>query len=416
MNSETKRPVVLLVEDDEPTLLMLKEVCRQEGYDVIAHSDPEMALQEVRNREIDIVLADFRMPKMDGLELLDRIRKLQPHASRILISGAIDWDTTLDALRTGKIHKYILKPWIPEELLIAIRSAIDSAALRVQLYDLQTRIEELERRLKETENVALEASKLAAEKEKVFSKTLEWTIDQILLMLKEYLSPLWNATIRTSKICSAMAIEAGLDISQRRLLELAAQLYDIGMIGIPISIIEKWWENPNQLKNWELSLIKQHPIVGERLSMFVEKWGIKGIGSIIRSHHERLDGSGFPDGLKGSEIPRLAKFLAVASTFGESSLGDRATISYINSTKGVLFDEDVVNIFNSVIPRIVVPPRERLLRIRELRPGMIAAKGIYSANGTLVVGEGQLLTETVINNIKQLYDGKEDEPLLGVYC
>jgi HD-GYP domain-containing protein (c-di-GMP phosphodiesterase class II) len=137
-------------------------------------------------------------------------------------------------------------------------------------------------------------------------------------------------------------------------------------------------------------VIEQHPVLGEELAGFVHP--LKDVGAIIRAHHERFDGSGYPDGLSGNRIPWLGRLLAVAVAYAESKLDGPGTVEAIKQGRGGAFDPEAVRAFLRCLPQATVPKRQREVRLSDLRPGMVLAQGIYTASGTLLVPDGQRLT------------------------
>jgi hypothetical protein len=140
------------------------------------------------------------------------------------------------------------------------------------------------------------------------------------------------------------------------------------------------------------------------------------VGPTIRSHHERFDGTGYPDGLRGENIPWLARLLAVAVAHSESALDNKAATEMISQGSGSSFDPDAVRIFLSSVPKAVVPGKQRAVRLGELRPGMVLAEGIYSENGMLLIPDGQRLTATYIDKLLNYDRINPISQSLLVYC
>ena len=121
------------------------------------------------------------------------------------------------------------------------------------------------------------------------------------------------------------------------------------------------------------------------------------VGTVIRAHHENFDGTGYPDALRGEEIPWLARILAVAVAYAESRRDSESTVEAIKQLKGHVFDPEAVRIFLRCLPQATVPRRQQEVLLAELRAGMVVARGIYNANGLLLVPDGQRLTDTAID-------------------
>ena len=157
-----------------------------------------------------------------------------------------------------------------------------------------------------------------------------------------------------------------------------------------------------------------HPVLGQELAGFVHR--LQSVGSIIRSHHERFDGSGYPDGLKGAGIPWLSRMLAVAVAFAESQPGSKEAAELISQGSGSAFDPEAVRLFQRAAPKAVVPGKQREVMLSELAPGMVLAQGIYSENGVLLMPDGQRLTSTYIDKLRNYNRINPISQSLLVYC
>jgi HD-GYP domain-containing protein (c-di-GMP phosphodiesterase class II) len=211
-----------------------------------------------------------------------------------------------------------------------------------------------------------------------------------------------------------MAQALDLPAEDRRVLDAAALLHDIGMVGVPRQIIRRWQDNPHSLDTAERALIEQHPILGQELASFSSDMDL--IGKVIRAHHERMDGDGFPDQLRGEAIPWLARLLAVAVAFESSPLGRAEAEEELRLQAGTAFDADAVRALTKAIPLAPLARKEREILLSELRPGMVLARGIYTANGLLLVPEGQQLNATYIEKLLNHNRVQSITQSLVVYC
>jgi hypothetical protein len=126
---------------------------------------------------------------------------------------------------------------------------------------------------------------------------------------------------------------------------------------------------------------------------------LEAVGETIRAHHERFDGAGYPDGLRGEAIPWLGRLLAVAVSYTESQNDGRDAVAEIEASDGSAFDPDAVQALLRCLPRAELPRREREVLLSELQPGMVLAKGIYNSKGLLILPEGQQLSEAWISKL-----------------
>ncbi|HEU5396695.1 MAG TPA: HD domain-containing phosphohydrolase, partial [Verrucomicrobiae bacterium] len=172
--------------------------------------------------------------------------------------------------------------------------------------------------------------------------------------------------------------------------------------------------NPTALNADERALIERHPVLGQELTAFGN--GLEEVGLLIRVHHERVDGTGYPDRLTGDNIPWLGRLLAVAVAFAASKLVFTDAVEEIKRQADAAFDPNAVRAFLRALPRVQPMRPEREILLSELRPGMVLAHGIYSAAGLLLAPEGQPLNP---NGIEKLLNYDRIQPInqsLVVYC
>ena len=412
---------ILVVDDEEIVVSTLRETLRRQNYDVVATTDPVAALAELRTGSFAVIIADQRMPLISGLELLDRAREIQPQATRILMAGVVSLDTVIDAINKGEIYRFIVKPWLREELLVTIKNAAQRHELVQQNCLLQTATQAMNGQLVELNQSLEEQVKLVARQNQQLAR-MNQTLEQNLLRSMElslhaaqtFYPTLGDQGRRVAQLCRTMAQLAGLSGEERRALESAALLHDVGLVGAPRSLIRRWQENPQALNHAERALIEQHPVLGQELSAFGN--GLEQVGVLIRVHHERMDGTGYPDKLPGDKIPWLGRLLAVAVAFAASKLVRDDAVEEIKLQANTAFDPDAVRVFLRALPLANSPRREKQVPLSELRPGMVLARGIYTPNGLLLAPEGQQLNPIYI---EKLLNHDRIQPInqsLVVYC
>jgi response regulator RpfG family c-di-GMP phosphodiesterase len=412
---------ILVVDDEEVVLSALRETLRRHNYDVVATSDPAAALAALRDGAFAVVIADQRMPFMSGLELLDQARQIQPQATRILMAGVVSLDIVIDAINKGEIYRFIVKPWLREELLVTIKNAVQRCELVQQNLHLQTatlsmneQLVELNQSLEEQVKLVARQNQQLAQMNQALEQNLLRSMELSLHTTQTFYPMLGEQGRHVAQLCRTMAQTLELPAGDRRTLEYAALLHDIGLVGAPRSLIRRWRENPRALNADEQALIEQHPALGQELSAFGN--GLEQVGILIRVHHERVDGMGYPDKLPGDKIPWLGRLLAVAVAFASSKLVRDDAVEEIKMQANTGFDLDAVRVFLRVLPLLQTPRKEKQVPLSELRPGMVLAHGIYTPSGLLLMPEGQQLNFTYI---KKLLNHDRIQPInqsLVVYC
>ena len=412
---------ILVVDDEKIFLSALRLTLQRSGYEAGGFSSPIEALEELRRQKFSVIISDQLMPGLTGLELLGHARQIQPFATRVLATAVLNLDTVIAAINKGEIFRFIIKPWLHEEFIATLQNGIQryqlicqNAHLQSATQDMNAQLVELNRSLEQQVQLTAQQNKQLGELNTALETNLRRSIELCVHTMQTFYPSLGNQARRVTELCRAMGQLAKLPPDDQRILESAALLHDIGLVGIPRHIIRRWQENPNSLAEPERTLIEQHPILGQELATFVSH--LDKVGQIIRAHHERIDGHGYPDQLMGENIPWLARLLAVPVAFAACRLNDLDAIDRIKSGIDTAFDRDAVRIFLHAQDIATVPRRERQVTLSELRPGMVLAKGIFTPNGLLLVPEGQRLNATYIEKVLNYNRVQPLVLTLTVYC
>jgi response regulator RpfG family c-di-GMP phosphodiesterase len=412
---------ILVIDDEEIVRVALRETLRREGYEVHTASDGIQGLSLLKEEAYSAILTDQQMPSLTGLQFLAKARELQPDATRILITAVLNINTVIEAINKGEIYRFIVKPWLREELLATIKNAVQRYELICRNKELQATTQAMNEKLRHL-NAQLEqqVSRVAEQNQQLESlnqaleQNLTRSVELCLHTMQTFYPTLGSQARRVYKLCKAVADHLELPPELRQTLEISAWLHDIGLVGVPRHLIRQWEQAPESLKEAERALIEQHPVLGQELAGFVHH--LKGVGTTIRAHHERFDGKGYPDRLSGENIPWLARLLAVAVAYAESNLDSQATVQSLQKDAGSAFDPEAVRVFLQSLPQAAVPRKQREVSLSELTPGMVLAKGIYTANGMLLVPDGQRLNETFIDKLRNHHRINPISQSLLVYC
>jgi putative two-component system response regulator len=270
----TRRTRVLVADDTESVRALFRKLLMAEGHDVIAVADGAEALDAVEKQHPDIVLLDVQMPRLDGLEVCRRL-KAEP-ATRltpvVLVTGQSDMADRIKGIEAGA-DEFLTKPVHPHEL----RARVASLSRMKHLID------------------ALDSAEAAF-------MTLALTI--------EARDP------NTNGHCERLAHHAvllgrtlGLSADDLNALHRGGYLHDVGKVGVPDSVLLK----PGKLTAEEMELMRRHPEIGDTLCAPLQS--LRHVRPIILSHHERLDGSGYPAGLKGDQVPLLAQIVGIVDVY-----------------------------------------------------------------------------------------------------
>lgn len=314
---------VLLVDDEEDNLALLYRTLRQD-FSILKTTSPLEALNILDENKIDIIISDHKMDEMDGVEFLRRTYEKYPECTRLLVTAYSDSSILINAINYAKIYRYIRKPWDPAELLLTVKAAAEYFQLR-------------------TEN-----NRLISDLKQLFYGT----INAIIEALDAKDSFTLGRSRRVTFFSLKMAEKLQLPVEEVGKLELAGLLHDIGMIGVSEDLLNK----AEALTPEEFEVIKKHVNYGVKILEDIKQ--LRSVVEIIKYHHERYDGLGYPHELKGDEIPLNAKIIAIADAYDSmvskrsyrEGLAHEDAIKRIEEQSGRQFDPKIVEVFKSVIP------------------------------------------------------------------
>jgi response regulator RpfG family c-di-GMP phosphodiesterase len=400
-----EQPTILIVDDEPIVLSALKQTLERENFHVVACASPLKALAILAERDFSVIISDQKMPEMLGLDFLIESRALRPQASRILVTAVLALPTIVDAINKGEIFRFVAKPWLREELIATVRNAVHRHELVTHNSALQAETQHLNSRLTEANAVlAAQVSDLKAQQKRLdeANRELGANYDHSLELCRRILTtydPILGGQAKALvEFAGQMAATAEFDEAQRHALKAAARLCDLGLIGIPREMLRAFRTKSDQLTEHELAMLHNHPVYSQTLASLVDSR--TDVGEIIRAHHERFDGRGYPDGMAGENIPWAARCLAVAVGFVESGLSKNLAIDALLDGSGSAYDPEAVRLFLKVSNLVQLPKQVREIMLHELEAGMVLANGIYSPHGLLLIGEGQPLSPGTITKIR----------------
>jgi putative two-component system response regulator len=352
----------LLIVDDEPNVLSsLKREVRQEGYTIYLATQGEAGLDILQNHNIGVILSDQMMPKMDGITFLERAKQRNPDAVRLILAAHESLENAMAAIDRAGVFGYLTKPWSSDELKGTIARAYEHYDLIMENRRLQ--------RLTSEQNEALK--KFNADLEGlVHDRTmqLEEAIREGVLMLALAAEAKDDGTgqhvQRICELTQAISVKLGMSAAESERIGFFSMMHDVGKIHIPDDILKK----PGPLTEEQWSVMKSHTAIGEKI--LGSKPFYQTAREIARSHHEKWDGSGYPDGLRGDAIPLTARIVTVADVF-DSLTHDRPykeawptkeALAEMKRLSGTLFDPEILGAFLEIQQALARPIRPRAIR------------------------------------------------------
>lgn len=329
MSDSARRHKILVVDDEVANVRLLRRVLGDE-YETLTAQSGDEGLKLLQDNDVSLIITDQRMPGMTGVQLLEHSLGVRPDAIKILLTGYTDVQALIDAINAGHVYKYVPKPWDADELKLTVRRALEAYELKESNVRL---IRDLRRALNELEELSTGAIRALAD-------ALDAKCD--------YTS---GHSLRVSRFAVLIGKALGLDDEHLRDIELAGILHDIGKIGVPESILWK----PARLTPEEQKIMSQHPVTSAQI--IGELKGLKRAREYVLHHHEYLDGSGYPDKLKGDDIPIGARIILVADAYDamttdrpyRKAIGHDNAIAELRKQAGTQFDPRMVEALIKVI-------------------------------------------------------------------
>lgn len=324
---------ILIVDDENSIRKTLGEFLRRAGYEVNAVEDAVKALGLLKNNSFDVVITDIIMPRMSGVELLEQVRRNSPQTQVILMTGEPTVETAVKAVQSGA-YDYISKPIVKNTLLNVVRKAL-------HLKKITEKEQKLE---KANRNYQNNLEKLVEERTQELQKSMLSSI-KVLASMVDLRDPYTAGhQRRAGNLAAAIAREMGIDSNSIEGLRVTGYLHDIGKVTVPAEILAK----PGKLNYLEFEIIKTHAAQGYAILKDLKlPWPV---AQVVYQHHERLDGSGYPNGLKNGEILFETGILMVADVVEaisshrpyRTSLGVNAALKEIEENSETLYLTDAV--------------------------------------------------------------------------
>lgn len=329
----------ILIVDDEPDNLALLYRTLRGKYEIAKSTSPLMALEILKKEDFHAILSDHKMPEMDGVEFLKRSYEISPNTMRLLVTAYTDAGILIDAINYAKIYRYIKKPYNPDEMLNIVENALEYWQLK---YDNNSLINDLK---------------------ELFAGTITAIV--------EALDAKDSYTLGRSRRVTfyAVQIAKALHLSETTVgkIELAGLLHDIGMIGVSDDILAK----VEKLSQDEYDEIKKH--VNHSVRILDDIKQLTDVVEIIKYHHEYYDGTGYPYGKRGEDIPIGARIIAVADAIDSmitpkiyrQQMTPREALERIKSLSGIQFDPIIVETFEQILPQMLKEIHELEKHYRE---------------------------------------------------
>jgi len=422
---------ILIVDDELSILNSLRRLFRPKGYEITIAQSGDEAVDILETERFSMIISDQRMPGMTGAELLQKASEMQPQMIRIMLTGYSDIQAAMSAINDGKVYRFLSKPWKNEALLEIVAEALAALDIKREHETLQEEVRQqnieleklnqsLERKVQERTdeiNMTLQLTeslnKDLRRKNAVIIKAFAGLLD---LRSRDVGAHCRRVAEMTSKACKY------LKITDPQIVEttiVSALLHDIGKIALPDSILLK---DPDHLAGEYREEAKKHPVLGASHLEVID--GLAQIAKAIRHHHENVDGTGYPDGLKGSAIPMEARIIHVLDAYDHATKGGARTgtsqklaIEQMDRQVGKRFDCNAFNALLSIVEKGIESDAvsEKKIPLEKLCPGMTLTRDLVSASGILLVAKNETLRDAHLKKIASLTKIYDTEPFAYIF-
>jgi putative nucleotidyltransferase with HDIG domain len=340
---ETSGPVsVLVVDDEEPIRNALKKFLVQQQFEVYAAGSGEEALQQLKRHKVALMLCDIRMPGTSGVDLVPLALEIEPDLAILMLTAINDATSAALCMQRGAMD-YLTKPIELADLGRAVQRALKRREMLLENRQLNQWLKE---------EVTTRTAELQRERNKLERISVA-TLEALINALEAKDPYLRGHSARVADLSATVASQYGLSDEEVEQVRVAGRLHDIGKIGTREAVMEK--QGP--LTPEEYEHIKQHVIIGYQILTPLSHLG--SIIGAVRHHHERWDGTGYPEGLRGEEIPIGARVIGAAEVYDaltssrpyQEKLTPEQAVERMNQLSGTVLDPKVFGALSQVVAR-----------------------------------------------------------------
>lgn len=421
MDNKAMQLGVLFVDDEENILRSLRRLFMDEEFAIFIASSGEQGLEILKNtQDIALIVSDQRMPGMTGAEFLEKAKITRPETLRILLTGYSDINAVVDAINRGGAYRYLTKPWDDEVLKQNIREAVKVFALTRENQRLGEIIRQQNKKLKNwnaelQEMVQLQTMELTNQNNELKKLTERQRNDfKSMISAISGLIELRDIRVRShskkvAEISVRFAKKIGMGSSDIETVLIAALLHDIGKIGIPDVMLMKDF---SAMSKDEADEYMKHPVRGQAAIDPITD--LRPVGVLIRHHHERYNGGGFPDKLAGNAIPLGSRIIAFADFIDHTASTHRGDnlpeviLSKLEDDQGKQFDPQFIKYLRNTLGEVYAADAsardtaEKEFGVEQLAKGMTLSRDVVSGTGLLLMSKGTRLDDKQIKTLQRI--------------
>lgn len=333
---------VLIVDDEEAIRVALKKYLVQQGYEVATAGSGEEALKVLQKQKIACMLLDVRMPGLSGVDLVPQVMEIEPNIALLMLTAVNDATSAALCMQRGAMD-YLTKPIELTDLSRAVQRALRKRSTQLEQQNLNQWLKE---------EVAVRSAEVRSERAKLERLSVA-TLEALVNALEAKDPYLRGHSARVADLSAMIAAEMDLEDETVEAVRMAGRLHDIGKIGIREEILNK--EGPLTAQEYEQ--VKQHVSIGSQILAPLAH--LRDIIGYVRSHHERWDGQGYPDGLSGETIPLGARVLCASEIYDalttsrpyQEKMTPELAVERMRDLVGTVLDPGVHRALEAVVQR-----------------------------------------------------------------
>lgn len=409
--------VILLIDDDPDVLIALRKELRKLNLTILTSLNAREGVSLAKHHKPGVVICDIRMPELSGIEVLEFIHKISPDSARVVLTGFCELDTVISSVNRAHVNRFLCKPLDSEILQLTISELVGVARLKLEriktareLSNHAAELELLNSSLEHCINERIrefEQAKLFLDLSRREQKAQYFSAIKVFAGLTELRSSQLGAhSKRVAELARLIAIELGYEPNYVNEVYIAGLLHDVGKIGLSD---EALFMPVGSLSKELRAELMTHCTKGQ--TVFEGLTDMETIATMIRHHHERFDGQGYPDGILNLVIPLGSRILAVAEDYDElqqgwlapKKLSEDEALSFVMKSGDSRYDPQILQALPAALEKLRAAPRleERLLSGNQLIVGQTLSRDFIGPDGYLWLSKEKLVTKHFVDKVRE---------------
>ncbi|WP_261841206.1 HD domain-containing phosphohydrolase [Aliamphritea ceti] len=409
---DTEYRSILLVDDDPEYLTALQRLLESTGHQIHCADSGEAGLNILSDTPMDLVISDMNMPNMSGDEFLSEVAANWPETERIGMTASVESEVTVRAINKGKVSRFLLKPWDDDEMLEAVEKCLRLGKLKrenEQLHELTlTNNKQLKKLTHKLAGAVEDRTARLLHSHTELKSSYRLVVRMFSALTARRLGQLAEDNVRLNELMVTVAKLSPLKGGDLKQLYYAWQLRNIGKLSFDDQLIKPAYL---QLAPARQRLFQRHPLLAQAQIMLVKP--LYDAGKVISQHKEYLDGSGYPNGLKGDDINLGAQYLCVVNDYVELVNGRYSERAYSTAEAIHYMHETAVERYNPEALQTLVTALQELsskgatlkdeyVGSVELKPGMKLTRDLLSEQHVLLLSAGMVMDEVAIERLREM--------------